>query len=868
MDALEQIGLFQLRQHRARFEDSYRIVRGDYDYSTIVKNSSFLSQLDFENAQSEIPETLEHYAFIEPIINVLLGEYIKKPDPLTVHAEDENSVNDFLITLRDKLRENVNESVTRMMKIAAMKRGMDPDKKNFQSEEERQAYLQELEKIRQEVTPRDIVNTMRTEWKPIYIEWAEKTLEENQMRYDLEDLGRDMFRDYLITGRAFKHHRIAHNRYQPELWSPINTFTSITERQKYPELGDYVGHIEYMSNVEVVNLFAEKLTARQQRKILKSESYTPGNKPDGGDLSMMEVAQQSGHQPTLVSHEHQYQFDMIDQFQNLTGQYHGWNGWFGEHGTNIGDFIVETNQDWRTDMVRVTEMYWKSMERFGYLVAVNPETGETLEGLYSDEVASELLKDWEVKQLSSETMEEALKNPKDNTITWFFLPKVRYGIKISEENTDLDEDLYLGGDLLEYQLNGETNEFHAKLPVTGIVEDTSLVSRVEVEQSEYSMVLNMARDYMSRELGVFFLFDRAYLPQYLKDLPEEESIDAMNDLIRQTGIMDVDSTKARGTSFNQFQLVNMDLSRPMMDKMAIAQQIKMRAYEKLGLNPQRMAQAVEATTARGVQVSQDASYAQTEVWFDKFSQVQKRDAEVQINISQWLAYTGKDVTVQYTDNNTHYHFMKMNDPDLPMRRFKIFVQNTSKRRAELELIKQTFFSDNTIEKDLQDMAEVIGADSVSKVLRVSRARRAQAELRELQRRQHEKEMQLQKIQADQLAEEKKMQHEKELEMIKGEIALRKQSILALGFSEDKDIDANQSPDVVDELKAGLESFKAKSADFLKREQLRLERTKADRDFMIKQQKMTNDRRAVEVKAQASKDAVTIARENKNRFDEK
>ena len=68
----------------------------------------------------------------------------------------------------------------------------------------------------------------------------------------------------------------------------------------------------------------------------------------------------------------------------------------------------------------------------------------------------------------------------------------------------------------------ESSLYHTLLPVNGLFENTSLVSRVEIDQIEYSLAMNMARDYMSKELGLFFLMDLAYMPEFLKDFGGDE----------------------------------------------------------------------------------------------------------------------------------------------------------------------------------------------------------------------------------------------------------------------------------------------------------------------------------------------------------
>ena len=80
MDTLESIGIRQLNSSRRRFEDAYRIVEGSYTYSDVTNTSAFLSEVDMLRSQSDLPEDLQHYGFIEPIVNTLIGEFLKKPN--------------------------------------------------------------------------------------------------------------------------------------------------------------------------------------------------------------------------------------------------------------------------------------------------------------------------------------------------------------------------------------------------------------------------------------------------------------------------------------------------------------------------------------------------------------------------------------------------------------------------------------------------------------------------------------------------------------------------------------------------------------------------------------------------------------------
>ena len=228
MDTLETIGIRQLNVARHRFEDAYRIVEGSYSYSAVTNTSAFLSEVDMLRQQSDLPEDLQHYGFIEPIVNTLIGEYIKKPNPTIIYTNDPTSTNEYLRVKKDLLWQKVGKAIDTEVNLKLMKMGMDPMGKKFENEEQKQKFMQQLQQAKQKNIPKEVQDYMDSEWKPIYIEWAEQLIEEGETRFQMDELYRELFRDYLITGRCFMHWRIGHDFYQPERWSPLNTFTSVT----------------------------------------------------------------------------------------------------------------------------------------------------------------------------------------------------------------------------------------------------------------------------------------------------------------------------------------------------------------------------------------------------------------------------------------------------------------------------------------------------------------------------------------------------------------------------------------------------------------------------------------------------------------
>ena len=864
MDTLETIGIRQLNVARHRFEDAYRIVEGSYSYSAVANTSAFLSEVDMLRQQSDLPEDLQHYGFIEPIVNTLIGEYIKKPNPTIIYTNDPTSTNEYLRVKKDLLWKKIGKSIDTEVNLKLLAMGMDPMGKKFESEEQKQQFMQQLQQEKQKNIPQEIQDYMDSEWKPIYIEWAEQLIEEGETRFQMDELYRDLFRDYLITGRCFMHWRIGHDFYQPERWSPLNTFTSITQQEKYPELGEYVGRIQYLSPNQVVVNYGHMMTESQKRDLLKSKHYTQSEVAVSDSIKDTQSwLENFGGYNKRVSHPNYIAYENLGVLQDQTGIDFGYRGHFPNQDQNFNLFFNDYEN--RYDMIRVVEAYWVSYKRIGFLTMKKADTQQLVTEIVTDEILKDIINEYQIKSLRTVSLEENQKNPKENTILWDYVPEVWKGVKILNDNTDLPEHLYLYGEPMEYQLRGESSLFHTLLPVNGLFEHTSLVSRVEIDQIEYSLAMNMARDYMSKELGLFFLMDLAYMPEFLKDFGGDEAIGKLMEVTRNLGLLPVDSSQARGTAFNNFQMVNMDLTAAMMGKLNFAQAIKTRAFEKLGLHPQRMAGQIEQTTATGIQVSQDASYAQTEVWFDKFSKFHQRSAEMHINVAQWLQQQGKDITVSYTDSDKIRHFVSMIDPELPIRRFKIYTQNNSKRRTELETLQKTFFSDNTISKTLEDMAEVISADSTAKIIQIARLGRKRAELQsQMQQKQQQQQLQIEKANEFEL-EQLKHQHKMELEKLKGEIALNKQTILSLGFVKDdgQTPDEEETPKVVEQLETATKDldmrFKMRQMEL----QNRLKETQENRQYLLKQQELALKQQEINARKEIADKQMQIAKINKN-----
>lgn len=861
MDALDTIGTRQITGNRVRYNDVFRLLEGDFNYKDVTNSSAFLSEVDHWRNQANIDADLKHYGFIEPIVNSMIGEFLKFPNPIQITADDPLSNNDYLDTKKEKLWQAIQEDYMKRINIKMLNQGLNPFKEDFESEEEQQLYKQSVNDFVRKNVPKKIEQEMNSDvgYRPVYIDWAEATLEYDYERYDVEQIDKSCFYEYLATGKCFSHIRVGYDYYAQEFTSINNTFYD--DSVKHAEDGDYAGIIEVCSANKIISRLGQHLTKNEIERIQSSKNYSKDNftnNRSGNINTLKDWALNLGGQNEFLPHPDYYDYKNAQYIQDLTGRDLGFRDEFPNGNPFYSDFYT-TDSD-RPDLVKYIEGYWVSNQKVGLLTLFNEEINQIETTIVTDEILPDYLKENEIKKLNEKSLKDHLEKPEPNTIVWHYVPQVWKGYKICKENTDLKDDLYVGIEPLPYQIKGESKLYHTKLPIVGIIRDDSFVGRIQQEQIDYNLYMNMARDYMSKELGVFTMIDLASMPTFIKDLGGEEAITKMTDLIRYAGFLPTDSSQ--GSPNNNFHAVNMDLSAAMLGKMEAAQVIKRMAYEKIGFSPERLATPSGQKTATGIEQSVAASFNQSEVWFDEFANFQKRKSEIHINIAKHAKREGIDDTVNLIDSYKRRTFIRNTDKYLMLRDFKILPLNNSKRRTELEILKDVYMNDNTIAKDLESMTEVINADSFSKILKVARIGKQIADIEREKQRQAE----MQQIQMKEAGETERLRLKQEFEAeqnrLDREASVLEKQIVALGFDTEKDRNQNQVADVTEAANQALQQMKEAREARKQQEDILQQRIKNQKDYNLKQRELDIKQESNQVERYKADMELRKAKENK------
>ena len=770
MDTLENIGLRQIRENRV-FADYRKMQQGRLVYADFDESQTDLRGISAFRAEEKLPTFLKHYDLIGRIINLLAGEFNKQKDSINIVSTDIFSTGEFLLEKDSQIRKFTEDYFNKILEIGLIEKGLDPYRKDFESEEERQAYLQQLQQERDAIVPPDVIEKdLRKTFKTSIVEWAENTLESNYIKFNLEMLDTEELIDYLSTGRYFRHYYVGHNYYKPETWDVERTFFSQDLDVLHPQECEYVGTIHLMSGAKVLSKYGHMIPKNIQNKLYGEDFY--GSVVDSvGPLSFIESA---GSTPTSVPHAGYYQQQTAQAFQNLLGipwgvrHFGDQDGGLGEGryswvnpnrtNNNIGwGKIFRDDINVRIDELQITESYFRSQKLMGLLTIENPVTELPYQVMLEEDLIPDFLEHYNIKKQSTKTWDEVVSSPLDyiNTITYGFLPEIWKGFKLNATNTNLKDDYYFGVEPLKYQITGIENEFDVKIPVAGII-SSGIGEIIRAYQIDYNIVMNQNRQYLEKTIGTFFMMDWNLLPSQYKNESGEttaELIEEWRETIRELGmgLMDNSPANTKGLNPAQNEIRTYDISyiNNIQMNLTMAREIEQKAFDLIGITRERRGNPNEYMTAEGTKQGVEASYAQTEVIYKRFNTAKVREKEIELAVAQYSEANNKDISINYMDSQNERIVRSFVDPNFSLRKLQVFPADDSTKRRELETFKNFILQQNTMDNDIYDLGSVVTSDNFVSLLEFGLNKRKKLEEKETLQHERAKELNQQQIEASQ-----------------------------------------------------------------------------------------------------------------------
>ena len=866
LDWLEWNGLKQIRRNARRLMKNYKLAKGIIDRTDYIieENNEYKDIVELLTREEATALELKFYPIIPNVINVLVAEFAKRSTKLTYRAVDEFSYNEMLEEKRKMVEETLLADAQMKIVTALLEQGLDPN-----SEEAQQQTSPDNLK-----TLPEIEAFFKKDYRSMIEQWASHQHRVDVEKFKIDELEERGFRDMLITDREFWHFNMLEDDYEVELWNPVVTFYHKSPDARYISQGNWVGKIDMFTVSDVIDKFGyimseEQLKALEAVYPIRSGGYIVGGYQNDGT-----------YYDGTKSHEWNVNMPSLAYRQYTTARANSITD-----GGDIINQILSQGEDYFDQgtayLLRVTQAYWKSQRKVGHLTKI------TEEGEVTNEVITE---DYQVTDKPVYDTRLFKNKTKDNLvfgehIDWIWINEVWGGIKIGPNipsfwgmnNPGGFSPIYIGIQKnkigsLRFQFKGDQNLYGCKLPVEGAVfsdrntKSTALIDLMKPYQIGYNIVNNQIADILVDELGTIIMLDQNTLPKH--SLGEDwgkgnyaKAYVAMKNF--QMLPLDTSITNTENSlNFQHFQKLDLSQTERLMSRIQLANHFKQQAYEVIGVTPQRMGQQIAQMTATGIEQATASSYAQTEVFFIQHCDyLMPRVHQMRTDLAQYYNATKPSARLSYTTTADEKVNFQINGTDLLMRDLNIFCSTTANHRAVLEQLKQMAMQNNTTGASIYDLGKIVQSDSIAELnnaLKSSEDKQTQQKQQEMQQQQQMQEQQtksqqeIEKMKIDAAAAEKEKDRQRDILVAE---------IRAAGYGAMADVNKNEMSDYADQMKEIRSSEQYQ-------EQTSLQREKQTNENLRQSQKMDIEREKLQTQKEIADKQLQIARENKNRFDNK
>lgn len=759
MNWIEQQGMLQLRRNVNWMQKNYAFANNILDKRDYVREpeNEYFTMIDRLTDEGSATE-LRAIPFIQLIVNTLCNEQDKRPAKMYYTLRDAKSLDEYFRDKEDDLQQSLmaQASFKQMNKLLEM--GLAPD-----SEQGQQMLSQNTIKGLPEIQD-FYTNSYRSRWQ----NWAQDQADEDDERFYMGEQKRMQFKDYLCTGRVFSELQMLENDYRQRRLNPPQVFYRKSPGQHWVQDGQWAGHLTLMTVPECLDMFGWMMTEDQELGLntyypaAASSWSTAGQRPeDMWDTNQSYAFNRTG--PGIAARQ---LFSAMSFSPGATG--------------DVVNQLLATSEDvidnqWN-QLVRCSTIYWKTQRHIYELTRID-EDGKMTRDIVSDDyvVTDKPVYNTLVYKDKTETnlvFGEHLEG--------IWINEVWGGIKIGPNfpvygwtgSQDAFTPMYLGcrGGVpgkMPYQFKKEKEMWNPCLPICGFIandENTharAFIDSLKLYQIGVNMTANQMLDLMIDELGVIVALDPTSLPTH--SMGEDWGPDPFPKAIQVMRDFSVVPLKRGMTESGQYtageaKVLDLTQSQRFITKMQLHRFFKEEGLSAVGLNPQRMGQALDKIdTAAGIEQAVSSSFSSTEHLFTDFDQYLVRFYQMRTDLCQYYNCTNPSVRLQRTSSTGMRTWFEYDGKDLDGRDLGVNLTNSPHTRYILEQMKQYILKDNTSQTDLMDRLRLIKADSIADIDPL---------IKEVQMKQ-QKIIQDQQTQ-EQQAQQAEQQHELQMEQMKND----------------------------------------------------------------------------------------------------
>ena len=843
LDSLEALGRYQFYQNLA-LRDNYRIVSKEFDLKHYMDSSNYYDITSAVTQEFEVPYHLKHYDIIGKAIMMLVGEYVKKPDIFFVRASDSESTNERVRVKTQLLQSYMQQEIQKEITRKLVEMGLDPDRKEFKDEQEAQQYQEEIKQKYKELTPEGIEKYMKYDYRTSAEHWGQAVLSNDRVRFNFKELEKVEFTDMLIADRCFSHMYLTPTGYNLEYWNPINTFFHQSPEVRYVEEGDYAGRVFYMNKSQAIDRFGWRMQEEQIRMLYPKD-----------------MTDRAGNVYGEFFNATQFPFPAYRDYANVTTSL----GYDPFNNTPVGNLPALTTEDLNTgfpnyqfatgDLVQITEGYWRSQRRIGFLKTIDPETGEPISSMVDDNFVPS---QFGVEELKNTSVAKGLDTQPDNTVLWTWVTHIWQGCKINANFSQSVEDrdrnaIYFDIKPCDFQFKGDYTPFQPKLPICGGVfnnrnaKSNSLVDLMKPYQIAYNAFMNLAYGIAQRNNGKFFIMDARVLSNF-KDWGGEQAAQKAMTIAKELGWLPIDpssSNLAGGGQFNQFAVHDLDESDKVSRLIQLAVTFEEQGFKQIGITPQRQGQVQASETATGVQASINNSYSVTEPYFENFYNYKRRKLKMLLDLAQYVASKEKDIILTYTTSDLGNAFIKTTGTEVMLRDLGVNVDNSQDAIQDLEFAKKIALQNNTTGLPMSALISMISLKSPKDIQKALEDAEDKLNQQKQAEQQHQQEMQQEQIKAAKEQQAQEQAFEAQQNQLDRENEIRRAMITSMGF--DQDIQGNNMIDVVEQGKLAIDQSKHAFDQSMQTQQMVKSQLDSVRKHQLEKEKVNLTQKQIDLK---------------------
>ena len=578
-------------------------------------------------------------------------------------------------------------------------------KEHFLRNLEAQLEGQEIDPKQRAQMEQEIQNKI-LDYTSVAEEWGNKTLNALKYHFNFRDKSQQSFLDFLVTGKEFHHFYPDNSRlgFNYKVENPSNVWYLGNRNAQYTSDCWALGLIEVLSMTEIVDRYT--LTGEEVEHLRDRSLQNLRN----NEYSPMAPALPDPNDPLW-----QLTFENVGDFAN------------GGIDHNVFSFNSQ-------HAYTVITAYWQSKKKIFKRTYLDEE-GYQQEMFVSEEYKMD-------KTLGDISVEELWINE------WW------RGIKIGAN-------IYV---------NIEPLEFIQDCPLVGIINTSrntqgkSLLDLLKPYQVLYNICMNQLWELLEKEIGVVFLGD-------LKVVPKKDSQDPIETMLwnaknRGTLLIDTSIENTGGAvQFNQFSRIDLTRSQEIQARIQLAQQLRLEAYELVGITRQRLGNSQASDTATAANNALIQSFAQTETWFAWHDNVLQRVYQTILDMAQYIELQKPTSTLNYLNSELENVFLRVSKNELLHELF-VFVSSYAEDKVTLEQLKQLAQPAMQNGAELSEMVDLFTANSerslrktLGDVQKRKEAIRQQDQALKQQELQQQQEQFQQKMQMEAAQDEKEAQRD-------------------------------------------------------------------------------------------------------------